>query len=119
GVPRVVPSTPITHWKAGQASDAGGNQFTVLTLPAPDEGAPFDPVLGVSDFGPFPANMMHRNALRGPGAWNFDAAASKRFKLTENVGLEFRAEAFDVLNHHNLYVNEAALAVAGQTTPIP
>jgi hypothetical protein len=77
-------------------------------------------VLGISDFGPFPANMMRRNALRGPGAWGFDAAASKRFKVTENVGLEFRAEAFDVLNHHNLFVNEAALSVAGQEgMPIP
>lgn len=120
GVPRVVPASPITHWKAGHATDMGMNQFQVLTLPGPDEAAPFDPVLGISDFGPFPANMMRRNALRGPGAWGFDAAASKRFKVTENVGLEFRAEAFDVLNHHNLFVNEAALSVAGQEgMPIP
>jgi hypothetical protein len=64
--------------------------------------------------------MTSRNAFRGPGAWQFDAAAAKKFKLTERVGLEFRAEGFDVLNHHNLYVNEAALAVSGSAgSPIP
>ena len=26
--------------------------------------------------------------------------------------LEFRAEAFDLFNHHNLYVNESALSVS-------
>lgn len=120
GVPRVVPSSPITHFKAGSATNVGTNQFQVLNLPPPNETAPFDPTLGVSDFGPFPSNMTGRNAFRGPGAWQFDAAASKKFKLTERVGLEFRAEGFDLLNHHNLYVNEAALAVAGSAgTPIP
>jgi hypothetical protein len=63
------------------------------------ETAPFDPVVGLSDFGPFPANMTHRNTFRGPVAWSFDAAGSKTFKLTESVRLELRADAFDVLNH--------------------
>ena len=75
--------------------------------------------MGISDFGPFPNNMTSRNTFRGPGAWNFDAAASKKFKLTENVGLEFRAEAFDVLNHHNMYVNEAALSVFNNSPNVP
>jgi outer membrane receptor protein involved in Fe transport len=113
GVPRVVPSAPIMHFKAGSATNIGPNQFQILNLPPPNETAPFDPVLGISDFGPFPSNMTSRNAFRGPGAWSFDAAAAKTFKLTERVNLQFRAEGFDLLNHHNLYVNEAALAVAG------
>jgi hypothetical protein len=56
--------------------------------------------------------MTGRNAFRGPGAWNTDASVAKKFKVTEGVGLEFRAEAFDVFNHHNLYVNESGLSVA-------
>jgi hypothetical protein len=62
--------------------------------------------------------------LRNTGldrAWNFDAAAAKKFKVTETLALEFRAESFNVLNHHNLYVNEAALSVSkhGSTQPFP
>lgn len=120
GVPRVVPSSPISRFKAGSPVNMGLNQFQILNLPPPDETAPFDPVLGISDFGPFPANMTSRNNFRGPGAWQFDAAASKKFKLTERLALEFRAEGFNILNHHNLYVNEAALSVAGAAgVPIP
>jgi hypothetical protein len=120
GVPRLVPSTPILKYKAGPGVNVGPNQFRILNLPAPDETAPFDPVVGISDFGPFPVNMTHRNTFRGPGAWSLDAAGAKTFKLTESVRLELRAEAFDVLNHHNLFVNEAALAVSGAAgTPVP
>jgi hypothetical protein len=110
GVPRLVPSTPITKFKAGSPVNLGSNQYQVLTLPPASDAAPFNSTLGISDFGPFPGNMTSRNEFRGPGAWNFDAAAAKRFKITERVGLEFRAEGFDILNHHNLYVNESALS---------
>jgi len=48
--------------------------------------------------------MTARNAFRGPGAWNVDASVSKTFPIHEQVNLEFRAEGFDVLNHHNLYL---------------
>jgi hypothetical protein len=115
GVPRIVPSTPISQFKTGSPVNVGLNQFQVLSVPSPVDTTPFNPTLGISDFGPFPNNMTGRNAFRGPGAWNFDATASKKFKLTENVGIEFRAEAFDVLNHHNMYVNEAALSVFNNT----
>jgi hypothetical protein len=77
-----------------------------LNIPASGvDGAPFNAALGLDDFGPFPADMTARNAFRGPGAWNLDAAVEKNFKLTERIGLLFRAEGFDVLNHHNFYVN--------------
>jgi Carboxypeptidase regulatory-like domain/TonB dependent receptor len=110
GVPRLVPATRITQTKAGSPVNLGGNQFQILTLPPALDDNPFNPTLGVSDFGPFPYNMTSRNAFRGPGAWNVDAAAAKRFKITERVGLEFRAEGFNLFNHHNLYTNQAALS---------
>jgi Carboxypeptidase regulatory-like domain/TonB dependent receptor len=122
GIPRYVPSTPIAQYTAGTPvqQTSGGvpvNSFTVLTLPAANT-TPFDPALasaafpaGISDFGPFPGNMTGRNAFRGPGAWNLDAAVTKSLTLTERLKLEFRAEGFDVLNHHNYYVNALTLNV--------
>jgi Carboxypeptidase regulatory-like domain len=51
-----------------------------------------------------------RNTLRGPGAERFDLALSKIFpirKLGEQAGVEFRAEAFKVLNNP-IFSNPAA-----------
>jgi Carboxypeptidase regulatory-like domain len=112
GVPRIVPSSPVTNFKPGAAQMVGVNQFQILSIPGANDLAPFNPILGVSDFGPFPGNMTGRNVFQGPGAWNTDVSASKKFNITERVGLEFRAEAFDVFNHHNLYVNESGLSVS-------
>lgn len=112
GVPRIVPATPVLKYKSSSGVNVGPNQFQVLTIPGANDLAPFNPALGIDDFGPFPADMTHRNAFRGPGAWNADLAAAKKFKFTERMDLEFRAEAFDVFNHHNLYVNESALSVS-------
>jgi hypothetical protein len=52
--------------------------------------------------------MSGRNLFRGPGAWNDDLAIAKAFKLTERFSMEFRAEGFNVFNHHNFYVNAAS-----------
>ncbi|MEO7653249.1 MAG: hypothetical protein ABIZ80_22555, partial [Bryobacteraceae bacterium] len=41
------------------------------------------------------------NALRGPGAFNFDAALHKRFQIRERQALTFRLEMFNALNHMN------------------
>jgi hypothetical protein len=59
---------------------------------------------GSSDFGPFPAGTIGRNFFRGPGFWNLDAGIHKRFRLTEQAGLQFRAEFFNLFNHANLFV---------------
>jgi len=121
--PRLAPASAITQYHTGtpvlQAGE--GNTFFGLTVPLPanqitiessstppvigTETAPYNAALGISDFGPYPANMTHRNAFRGPGAWNDDLAIAKSFKLNERFGLEFRAEGFNVFNHHNFYVN--------------
>jgi hypothetical protein len=111
GVPRIVPATPVTHFMPGSPVKVGQNQFQILTIPGANDLAPFNSALGISDFGPFPANMTRRNSFRGPGAWNTDLGVAKKFKFTETANLEFRAEGFDVFNHHNLYVNESALSV--------
>jgi hypothetical protein len=42
-----------------------------------------------------------RNSLAGPGLAQLDLTLSKRFALTERFNMEFRAEAYNILNHTN------------------
>jgi hypothetical protein len=44
---------------------------------------------------------VSRDALTGPGSAGLDLSATKNAHLTERVGLQFRAEFFNVLNHTN------------------
>lgn len=41
---------------------------------------------------------LGRNAARGPSHWQIDPALRKRFPITERVGLDFKAEAFNIFN---------------------
>jgi hypothetical protein len=118
--PRLIPATPVTQYKVGKPVPIPGspNQFSGLTLPAANNLATINPILGIADYGPYPVTMTRRNSFRGPGAWNLDAAVSKNFRLTERVALDLRAEGFDVFNHHNFYVNTTTLAYDGPT-PLP
>ncbi|HTC93481.1 MAG TPA: TonB-dependent receptor [Terriglobales bacterium] len=52
----------------------------------------------------WPANMVHRNAFRGPGAYFVNFAVRKSFQITERYGLQFSSEAYNLLNHSNYYV---------------
>jgi len=65
--------------------------------------------------------MVSRNAFRGPGQWTFDAVVSKVIPIHEQINLEFRAEGFNILNHHNLYLQEGYNDVAdvGDGVPVP
>jgi hypothetical protein len=63
-----------------------------------------NPIVGVSDFGPFPANMNRRGTFRQPGVYNVDLGVYKTFKLTERYSVQLRGEAYNLLNHSNLYV---------------
>lgn len=104
GIPRYVPAGTISSFATGSGVDQGGNVFNLLTLPVANSFGN-TALGGISDFGPFPSNMTARNAFRGPGGWNLDLALGKFFTLTERMKLEFRAEGFNILNHHNMYVN--------------
>jgi hypothetical protein len=44
---------------------------------------------------------VSRDSLNGPGLSNLDFSASKNSRITERLGLQFRAEFFNVLNHTN------------------
>jgi hypothetical protein len=63
-----------------------------------------NPLVGVSDFGPFPSTMTGRDAFRAPGNWTMDFAIHKNFNINERFKLQLRGEAFNVFNHSNLYL---------------
>ena len=115
GIPRYVPTTNNFTTYSGGGVPVGANNFDILNLPVANN---FTGLLGVSDFGPYPATMTGRNEFRGPGAWTFDMAVAKSFQLSERFNLQFRAEAFDLFNHHNMYVN-GFVADAAQFPGLP
>ncbi len=49
------------------------------------------------------------NILRGPGQFSFDTGISKTFPMPERMGLDFRAEVFNVLNHPTLGLPNATI----------
>jgi len=44
---------------------------------------------------------VSRGAMRGPGLVNVDTSFFKRIKINERLSMQFRAEAFNILNHAN------------------
>ncbi len=54
-----------------------------------------------------------RNFLIGPGFWNIDFSAMKNTRITESVNLQFRAEFFNIFNHANWGLPNAAAFVQG------
>ncbi|MEQ1887223.1 MAG: carboxypeptidase regulatory-like domain-containing protein, partial [Bryobacteraceae bacterium] len=55
---------------------------------------------------------LGRGVYNGPGLTNLDISLSKNTAITERVGLQFRAEAFNVLNHTN-YGTPNAIVFSG------
>ena len=81
--------------------DASGNP-TPTALPLFDSSY-VNPIMGASDWGPFPGAMTGRNAFRGPGSYNVDMGIYKSFFLSERFKLQFRSEFYNLFNHANLY----------------
>ena len=44
---------------------------------------------------------VSRGALRSPGLFMVDSSLLKKMRISEGLNLQFRAEAFNVLNHPN------------------
>lgn len=55
-------------------------------------------------FGTFASSAIGRNFFRGPGFWNIDAGLHKRFRIVEDVDMQFRAEFYNIFNHANAFV---------------
>jgi outer membrane receptor protein involved in Fe transport len=89
----------------GPATD-NPNEFSILDLTplVGHAGGYVHPLTGNSDFGPYPADMTERDAVRGPGYWNVDFGLSKRVRFGTRA-VQFRIEAYNLFNHANLFPN--------------
>jgi hypothetical protein len=52
---------------------------------------------------------LGRNTFVGPGYWAVDTSIFKTMRLSERLRLQFRAEAFNVLNHTNFQLGSAEM----------
>jgi len=59
-----------------------------------------------------------RNVLRGFGATQVDFALQRQFRITESIGLRFRAEFFNIFNHPNFGnpIGDLTSPLFGQST---
>ena len=99
----------------GQATD-NPNEFSLfdLTPLLPHAGGYVNAITGNSDFGPYPADMTDRNAVRGPGYWNVDFGLSKRVRFGTRA-VQFRIEAYNLFNHANLFPTTSTADVSSVT----
>jgi hypothetical protein len=93
-----VPNIPI--YLHGSAADVGG---------APVPGSwrlnsaafamvPTDPTTG----NPIRQGTLGRNYVRSPSFWTLNASLQRTFPIHDELHLNFRADAFNILNHPNL-----------------
>jgi len=91
--------------------DLVGNPYSGTSAPyqflnlaafqVPCNGASYDPnsATGCANGGHF--GSLGRNSIQGPGYTNLDVSLAKIFKIKEAMGLQFRADFFNILNHPN------------------
>jgi hypothetical protein len=71
--------------------------------------------LGINGSGPSPVTGL--NSFYGPWTQQIDLGVSRRFSLTERQSILFQAQAFNLLNHANYYVQNGNGVDAIQYTP--
>jgi Carboxypeptidase regulatory-like domain/TonB dependent receptor len=81
--PDLVPGVPLYLYGSQYP---GGKRYNAAAFTDPPDGMQGD---------------LGRNVLRGFGAWQIDFALHRTFRLSESTSLQFRAEAFNILNHPN------------------
>ncbi len=114
--PRAAFLQPVSGAANGNPlSNGAPNSFNYLTFADSSVDHYTNPTYLYSDLPGFPANMTGRNAFRTPGFWDLDAGLYKNFTLTERIGLQFRAEAFNIVNHANLYTVGSSADVSNVT----
>lgn len=109
-----LPKGGVTNVPASGVADS----FLFYAFPGAitsQAGVWYNPNLGISDFGPFPANMLGRNTVYTRGNWNVDAGLYKTTAITERLSLQLRVELYNAFNHPNFYVNTSDADVSSFT----
>lgn len=107
------------HAKTGSATPAPSgspNTFDYFNFSSGFDSSYVNPIAGISDFGPFPQNMLSRGYFYGPGAYNIDLGVYKTTKITERVSLQLRGEFFNMLNHSNVWLTLSDNDLSSTTT---
>ena len=102
---RAVQTSP--HSKTGSAvPDPSGaaNTFDYFNFSSGFDSSYVNPIVGISDFGPFPKNMLTRGYFYGPGAYTIDFGIYKTTRINERLRLQIRGEFFNLLNHSNMWL---------------
>lgn len=95
--PNLVPGVPI--YATNQSIN---NWFNPAAFAAPANGA-------WGDLGRYVAN--------GPGMYEIDSSLQKRFRITERVGLNFRAAAYNLFNHPIFGTPSGSIGALAGTPP--
>jgi outer membrane receptor protein involved in Fe transport len=129
--PLYAPGTGHKIATSGTPVNAGGGFFNYINIPI----NPSDPngqVYGAGNSLGLPActGLYHvgctytadgstypdRNQFKGPNFWNADMQFMKNFKFGEKLAMQFRAEMYNIFNHHNQYTYAYGLDVSGMAT---
>jgi len=100
GVTNVATGTPDSY----QFYQISPKQFAIGTWANPKN--------NLSDFGPFPSNLLGRNTIRTPGSWNLDLGFYKNNKVSDRVNLQLRLELYNAFNHANFSVDGSTADVS-------
>lgn len=111
---RFTPTGPVSL-KANKSliSTGEANTFIFTDLRNQTASTFVDPYSGGTETGPFPTDMLPRNSFRGPGFWDVNLGLYKVVGLTERFKIQLRAEAFNVFNHSNVFINGGSLDFSG------
>jgi outer membrane receptor protein involved in Fe transport len=114
---RAVQTSP--HSKTGSAvPDPSGaaNTFDYFNFSSGFDSSYVNAIAGISDFGPFPKNMLTRGYFYGPGAYTIDLGVYKTTKINERLSLQIRGEFFNLLNHSNTWLTLSDNDLSSTTT---
>jgi hypothetical protein len=115
--PRAFQTT--VHSRSGSAKpDPSGaaNTFDYFDFSQGFNSSYVNPIAGISDFGPFPSNMLTRGYFYGPGAYTVDLGVYKTTKITERISVQLRGEFFNMLNHSNMWLTLSDNDLSSTTT---
>src|SRR5690242_5974079 len=114
---RAVQTSP--HSKTGSAvpnPNGAANTFDYFNFSSGFDSSYINPTAGISDFGPFPKNMLPRGYFYGPGAYTIDLGVYKTTKINERLSLQIRGEFFNLLNHSNMWLTLSDNDLSSTTT---